>query len=443
MYIKKIVLENIRCFEHIEIEFDLSGKMPPWTVVVGDNAAGKTTLLRSIAIGLCDESSAAGLLKESDSGYVRYGEKEGSIIIDLVGDTKKYQIKTTIEHIKINNGYFERVRQETISLRGEKFPWHKLFVAGYGAGRGTSGTGDVAGYSVINAVYNMFNYAEGLQNPELTIRRFKNIKTQDEAKKTLQEMLDVNKIDWDKSGITIDGKWGKKMPLRDLADGYKTTFLWITDLLGWAVSFYPKTQKSSSIKGIVLVDEIEQHLHPKWQEEIIKQLKTQFPQVQFITTTHSPLVASSFGTLTQKDIDKRILLSLSTKKGVTGKELPRMVGWRVDQTLASEAFEYQITGESEELSNILYEASILHNKDRSPQEEKRYVKITEKIASIRLSSRQTEVEDEIDKKNISNKLEQIHKREKKLFGADNDKNRTLATTNKAHFQRRAAKKKKR
>ena len=37
--------------------------------------------------------------------------------------------------------------------------------------RGTSGTGDIAGYSVINAVYNLFNYSEGLQNPELTIRR--------------------------------------------------------------------------------------------------------------------------------------------------------------------------------------------------------------------------------------------------------------------------------
>ena len=118
MYIKKIVLKNIRCFEDIEISYDLSGDAHPWTVIVGDNAVGKTTLLRSIAIGLCDESSAAGLLKESDSGYVRYGEKEGSIIIDLVGDTKKYKIKTTIEHIKINSGYFERVRQKTISL------WH-------------------------------------------------------------------------------------------------------------------------------------------------------------------------------------------------------------------------------------------------------------------------------------------------------------------------------
>lgn len=424
MYIKKIFLKNIRCFKDMEISYDLSGDAPPWTVIVGDNAAGKTTLLRSIAIGLCDESNAAGLMKESDSGYVRYGKKirEGSIIIDLVGDTKKYQIKTIIEHIKINNSYFERVRQKTISPRGKKFPWHKLFVAGYGAGRGTSGTGDVAGYSVINAVYNMFNYTEGLQNPELVIRRFKNIKTQDEAKKTLQKMLNVNKIDWDKSGITIDGKWGKNMPLRDLADGYKSTFLWMTDLLGWAVSFYPKIQKSSSIKGIVLVDEIEQHLHPKWQKDIIGQLKIQFPKIQFITTTHSPLVASSFGTLTQKDIDKRILLSLLPKVGVVKDELPPMIGWRVDQTLASKAFEYQITGESDEVNMLLLEASELACKKRNKKEERRYNVIKRQVALARLSEQQTSAEEEIEKEITRYLMKVIERNESKIFGVANDKN---------------------
>ena len=47
----------------------------------------------------------------------------------------------------------------------------QIFVCGYGAGRGTSGTGDIADYTAISAVYNLFNYTEGLQNPELAIRR--------------------------------------------------------------------------------------------------------------------------------------------------------------------------------------------------------------------------------------------------------------------------------
>jgi len=325
-------------------------------------------------------------------------------------------------------------------LRGKKFPWHKLFVAGYGAGRGTSGTGDVAGYSVINAVYNMFNYTEGLQNPELTIRRFKNIKTQDEAKNTLQKMLNVNKIDWDKSGITIDGKWGKNMPLRDLADGYKSTFLWITDLLGWAVSFYPRIQKSSSIKGIVLVDEIEQHLHPKWQKDIIGQLKIQFPKIQFITTTHSPLVAASFGTLVQEDVDKRILLTLTNEGEVAKEEMPSMIGWRVDQILASKAFEHTITGESDEVNMLLLEASELACKKRNKKEERRYNVIKRQLALARLSEQQTSAEEEIEKEITQYLMKVIERNESKIFGVANDKNNSSRPASKKPFKRTAKKK---
>ena len=83
LFIKRVTLKNVRCFEFVDLEFDLSGDDSPWTVLIGDNAAGKTTLLRSIAIGLCDESSAAGLLKESDTGYIRRGKKKAEIIIDF------------------------------------------------------------------------------------------------------------------------------------------------------------------------------------------------------------------------------------------------------------------------------------------------------------------------------------------------------------------------
>lgn len=438
MYIKKIFLEHIRCFKNIEISYDLPGDAPPWTVIVGDNAAGKTTLLRSIAIGLCDESSAAGLLKESDSGYVRYGEKEGKIIIDLSEADKNYQIKTTIKSKKTAQDYrYEEVRQETTP---KVFPWEKLFVAGYGAGRGTSGTGDIADYAVINAVYNMFNYTEGLQNPELTILRLKEPDSQKEVKEILEKLLTVSSVKWEKSGITVDGIWGNEMPLRDLADGYKSTFLWITDLLGWAVSFDPKTQKSSAIKGVVLVDEIEQHLHPKWQKDIIGQLKIQFPRIQFITTTHSPLVASSFGALTQEDIDKRILLSLSPNKGVLKEELPPMIGWRVDKILASKAFEYQITGESDEVDKLLYEASILAGKKRrTKQEHERYLEIKRKIALARLSERQTEPEDKIDREIATYLINRIKQKGEEIFGEANDKNIPSRKTPKAFFKRAAKK----
>ena len=267
MYIEKVSIINIRCIGNAKISFDLSGDSPPWTTILGDNSTGKTTVLRSIAIGLCDESSAAALLKESDSGYVRHGQEKkrhGEIKIDLLKDGQRFTIKTTIEHRDLENGgYVERVRQDTDP---EEFPWDELFVTGYGAGRGTSGAGDISGYSVINAVYNMFNYTEGLQNPELTIRRLadsraKSSITNRDIFRAIENFTGTQGIRLTRRGILIDGPWGDGMPLRDLADGYKSAFAWLADMIGWALAFKPTIRGTQGIRGIVLIDEIEQHLH--------------------------------------------------------------------------------------------------------------------------------------------------------------------------------------
>ena len=89
MYISRVLIENVRCFEKLELEFDLSGNSPPWAMIVGDNATGKTTLLRCIAIGLCDESSAASLLKESEEGYNRRRGKKDAEIDIMISDPQE------------------------------------------------------------------------------------------------------------------------------------------------------------------------------------------------------------------------------------------------------------------------------------------------------------------------------------------------------------------
>ena len=85
MYITKVVLENVRCFEDVTLDLEPDGETTMWTVVVGDNGDGKTTLLRSIAMGLCDESSAAGLLRELDGKFVRTGEDEATVKMEVLG----------------------------------------------------------------------------------------------------------------------------------------------------------------------------------------------------------------------------------------------------------------------------------------------------------------------------------------------------------------------
>ena len=104
-----------------------------------------------------------------------------------------------------------------LTPRGD--PWHKLFVSGYGAGRSVSGTGDVSTYSPINAVYNMFNYTEGLQNPELVMRRLADRSSSGPVDR--KQIFDVlckatrtTNVNLTSEGIRVDGPWGEGMPLR-------------------------------------------------------------------------------------------------------------------------------------------------------------------------------------------------------------------------------------
>ena len=153
MYITKLTLDKIRCFDHLEIDFTKNGQS---LLLIGDNGEGKSTVLKSIAIGLSDESSASALFRELDGEFVKR-EKErrfakekskGTITIELAGvKNKKYKIKTSIistetfETVNQKKGLWEKVKGkwELINEQAD-FPWKNIFISGYGAGSRTSGT---------------------------------------------------------------------------------------------------------------------------------------------------------------------------------------------------------------------------------------------------------------------------------------------------------------
>ena len=400
LYIDRVKLQNFRCFESIILSADRSGSTAPWTLLTGDNASGKTTLLKAIALGLCDRSSAAGLLRESDSGYIRHGKTFSTIEITLatlsvIGPDTTYTITTTLTPLGDN---LEHIDQETDPE--ENFPWNHIFVCGYGAGRGTSGTGDIAGYSAINAVYNLFNYSEGLQNPELIIRRLKQAASRDaEVLQTANHILALSTCrladeGHPDAGIRVTDPRGLDIAFRDLADGYKSTFLWVTDFLGWALA--KQQDEMTGLEGIVIIDELEQHLHPKWQKTIISTLRDIWPRIQFYVSTHSPLIARSF--LHLSDVGPHRHFHLRTTVGNTPEQvealpMPSMGGRRTDQILASEAFDYLIDDDPD-AGDILRDLSELLGQPTLTPAQRGHADLlkqeVQKIQSIRTG--QTEIE---------------------------------------------------
>lgn len=414
MYLSRIRLRNVRCFESLDLRLGVSTEPTPLAVIVGDNATGKTALMRSIAIGLCDEASAAGLMKESDEGYIRRGCRKASIMLDLVSAARReqsYQIRTTIQKVKGKNGSFDRVRQTTSPLK-RAFPWKALFVAAYGAGRGVAGTGDVAGYTPINAVYNLFNYSEGLQNPELMLWRHSE---GERIEKALTTFTRTKKVHREASGVFVDGPWGDDMPLRDLADGYKGAILWLTDLLGWAVAWKRELDDLADIRGIVLIDELEEHMHARWQRTMIHDLRQILPGIQFIVTTHSPLIASSVGVISAKtDCDKLFVLELQKENRVTAFDHPHMKGWRMDQVLASRAFRYQIHADPDFRAALRRGSELLGKPKLSREEKSQLAQIRKRIRGSLFTSN-TPIEREAESEAKKELHDELIRLERDLF----------------------------
>jgi predicted ATPase len=314
LYVTRLELQNLRRFDSLKIDFSEGGSS---ALLVGDNGDGKSTVLRSLAMGLCDQSSAAALFRELSGEFVKHGSKGKSFVaVELANRSKhRYRIKT--EFIDVN-GVFERIEQTHYKATGlgkfqrideDAFPWSDIFVSAYGPGIRTFGNADYSYYQAVDAVYSLFKYDSTLQSPELAIRRIideahrhsagRARETSKKLRGALAKLLHLDTgggIDLYRRGVRVKGEWGEE-DLDSLGDGYRATMTWTLDLMSWWLlnddqasthAFNPK-----NLAGIVIVDELEQHLHPRWQRAILPDVRELFPRIQFIVATHSPLIASS------------------------------------------------------------------------------------------------------------------------------------------------------
>ncbi|MBX7218645.1 MAG: AAA family ATPase [Blastocatellia bacterium] len=121
--------------------------------------------------------------------------------------------------------------------------------------------------------------------------------------------------------------------ISELSHGYRTVITWMVDLARRLFDRYPDGDALSK-PAIVLVDEFDLHLHPKWQRELIEFLSDRFPNTQFIVTAHSPLIV-------QAAVSANANIAVLQQEGdhvVIDQSPPAIRGWRVDQILASDLF---------------------------------------------------------------------------------------------------------
>lgn len=308
VYFLDLTVENVRCFGKRQT-LDLSdgnGKQARWTVLLGNNGTGKTTLLQCLV----------------GKGWTFYRN-----------DTAYNHINKHLTDKKIE----------------------KLIIYAYGASR-RMGSGSLEesynpdhAASLFSENVNLINAVEWLLQADYAIKStveeskdyFKN--RYEKVKNMLTELLpDVENIrakpiTKTQSKPTIEFKtpygW---INLRDLSLGYQTLIAWMVDLAHRLFERYPDNDNPLEQPAIVLVDEIDLHLHPKWQRTIINHLTNIFKQTQFIVSAHSPLIVQS------TPLDANIVLLKREGDQIiihNNKEEEAIKGWRIDQVLTSDLFE--------------------------------------------------------------------------------------------------------
>ncbi len=327
MYISRIRLENIRGFR--ELEIDLSGKDGPRrrTVIIGKNGTCKTSVLRAIALGLCDLTDANSLISEPIGVLIHTGADEGRIEVRVDFKDGGPLLATTLRR---ENGKESVHQRSASSLRPQ------LFVCGYGAGRFGAGSDTGREYRIADAVYTLFDYRRTLLDPELTLRRlgdFLGTAKYNAALLGIKKVLGLSAEDEillpTGGGIEVAGPNLGRVRLEGWADGYRMTFSWMVDLYGRAMQA-DRITPEGHVQGILLIDELEQHLHPSMQAEVLPRITEAFPEMQIFATTHSPLVALDASP------DELVVLQREGDEVVREENVPDFSGYSAEDMLQDE-----------------------------------------------------------------------------------------------------------
>lgn len=405
MYIRDIKLTNVRRFKRLAVHLGSPDADPQrFVLFLGDNGTGKTSLLRALALSLCDETSAAGLVRELPGNVIRYGTRSSAKIqITLASDENvEWTITTKIipDRGRSSKDRLEFVTQTIMKVgararkpvQEHKFPWKRLFVVAYGAGRNAEGTQEYYRYRQVDAVYTLFRYDQPLQSAELALRRLRHAAGEDSIKrrrkgainaitdKFLSLLSDIlmlergSAIEPPRFRLTPTGVFYEtkhfKVPLIAQSDGYRSTLTWLTDLLASYLLYDPAwSLDPKDMQGIVLLDELEQHLHPGWQRSIVPLLSRHFPNLQFIVTTHSPLVVLGTTALAPEVAE---LVVLQENEDVVEKQLQTdpPLHQRADQLLTSQYFGL-FSASGYDVGAQIQEYAALRSKKRLSKEAKR------------------------------------------------------------------------
>ena len=369
-------LENVRAFGGQQVLSLVDGQDRPakWNLILGENGVGKTTIMQALARMRpipAFSRSASPQDVGTDAGTPKWVEPELSAhenveihrFVRFAAATVTTKIDAVLqsdtgEAIKIGV-ICESDAQKLKSVDFTQFQ-HELaaegpLVVGYGAARHV-GHGNSAVVADRDPTSPLFSDAIDLFDAEeilglmhyaaLSSGGKRDARRLGALKAAVADLIpDMSSADIEVRGPRVPGRPEAEsgvhvrtpsgtVPLIELSLGYQTVFAWTVDLAWRLFRAYPRSSSPLREGAIVLIDEVDLHLHPRWQRSLRHHLTHHFPGTQFIATTHSPVTA-------QETLSAGGNVAVVRWEGdhavILNNPLPPRE-WRFDQVLTSELF---------------------------------------------------------------------------------------------------------
>jgi uncharacterized protein (TIGR02646 family) len=338
--IERIEIRNLKALGEVALDLTRSeGGGTPWTMFLGENATGKSTILQAVALTLVGEkyfSQLAASLGLHPANYIRWGCDSGQVKVYLSGFTGPFVLTFRPDAVEFESplgGTTVVAFSADGPLGASGGVWHaKVFTLAYGATRllprktGAEPYGQP--YARVDNLFNPFQplvnatpWLLGLPEEQFHLTRL-----------ALKQLLGLREEDeiYKQDGRVWIQAHGSRVPLESLSDGYQSVVALTADILEVVLNLWPEP---GFAEGIVLLDEVGAHLHPTWKMRVVSSLRSFLPRMQFIVSTHEPLCLRGL-------YDGEIVLmrrdAAYEVHAIT--DLPSVEGLRVDQLLTSEHF---------------------------------------------------------------------------------------------------------
>lgn len=363
-WVEKVEIRNFKAIERLTLELPAGTEdRAPWIALLGENGSGKSTVLRAIALTLLDAERREELRQRHNvdaRDYVRHGRRQGSVAVHLSGSPEP--VRLSLSHASESFGGSADLKQ---------------VVLGYGAIRllpkPTASPSMALENQPLVRVENLFDPFVPLGDATAWLLSLRDRDFETDVAVALKDLLALERRERlirnrRRSRVEVE-QHGTRSSLEELSDGYQSLVALAADIMAVVKQSWPVVRAA---EGIVLIDELGSHLHPRWRMRIVGALRSLFPRIQFVVSTHDPLCLRGLGAgevaVMRRTAENRIV--------ALTEDLPPPDSLRVEQLLASEYFGLGSTVDPE-LDRLFAEYYLLKAKPRLSLEKEERTRLGE------------------------------------------------------------------